>query len=209
MAKLRDIFPKWMLKERSYGDLEVGGGAFTHLAEDTGNSTLTADWSVVAGDPTFGVGPSAWLRTDGQIQAFPLDTDHEAIQVSAWDDGASRLVVKGDGSLHWGDGTDPPDTQMGTHQNWGGAVDGGGGLFVTASGGSPSTDAHVALGTDGAIQLRSKISGDATIEAYPILSGGHSFLRVGYSPGDGIALMSPNGTVHYVTVNNAGALAVA
>lgn len=205
MAKLRDIFPKWMLKERSYADLEVGGSSFAHLTE-SGNRITFDGQAIVADGGTV----QTWLYP-GELDLYGADPDVRALAVGLLDDAqdAARFWVKGDGSLHWGDGADPPDTQMGTHQNWGGAVDGGGGLFVTASGGSPSTDAHVALGTDGAIQLRSKISGDATIEAYPILSGGHSFLRVGYSPGDGIALMSPNGTVHYVTVNNAGALAVA
>lgn len=130
MAKLKDIFPRWLFKERGFGDLEVGG-SFAHLVEDAPNSRLFADWQVVvqggvdpnvysfigAGGGDIGAeddtaGTWGYLKSTGEVVSHTPTAESPAHSAYITGDAVNRFEMHGDGSLHWGDGSAAPNAGL-------------------------------------------------------------------------------------------------
>lgn len=117
--KLGDVLPHWIFRERAGVDLEVGGSAFAHLAEDVGSGGVVADWPISAPvflsqDDNTNTTTSASLAP-GALALWKRDDlgGTRAIGVGLWSDNEYRTLIHGDGSLHWGDGTAAPDVSLG------------------------------------------------------------------------------------------------
>lgn len=157
--KLKDIFPRWLFRERAYGELELGGGsAFAHLTEDAETSQLVADWmfrvSAPAGAPAFGAASATTevLAYTNRVEVYGDATAPDASAYSVWDfqdANAPYLDIHRDGSLHWGDGTSAPVNHLKANGE-------GGGVYLTVGstwgslyvGSDLDTNGYVAMGTN-------------------------------------------------------------
>lgn len=117
MAKLKDIFPKWLLKERAFGNLEVGS-AFAHLAEDDDRQYLHTDYPLIFGSAEAeaewnanGTGVVTYIDP-GSIHIQPSPGGTSAFSVRQDGDTQVRLRIAADGSLDWGNGVDAPATKL-------------------------------------------------------------------------------------------------
>lgn len=193
--KLKDIFPRWALREpQRDGNLELGGSAFAHLTEvaDHGGY-LHADKRIIvtaAEDPYASFVRGAFIGSNGGVSANSVAGETEAFSVYDTNGDGNYAVwqADGDGSLHWGDGTAAPDVQL---RRLGAAA-------LSLDNGDGVSNAFVRMyGIFGEIDLN-----DGTNEV-DIAVAGPGLLDI-LGNGAGLHLRSPNGTAYNVTVANDG-----
>lgn len=88
-----------------------GGSSFEHFTEVTEEQWLTADWPLTLQDPAA---PNwqTFIGTDGRVSSVVNADDDQTFSVGRTGESWPRLQSYGDGSLHWGNGTDAPDISM-------------------------------------------------------------------------------------------------
>lgn len=115
--KLGDLVWRSALRNRAARDVELGGSAFNHLTEDATSGLL---WIDTTGNEISGLLVSAdndystvYTEIDyGAIFVGPSDAESYAFQVRVLGETFPRLIVKGDGSMYWTDGTGVGDTAL-------------------------------------------------------------------------------------------------
>lgn len=206
-----------------------GDSSFVHLVEDTDNNVVIADETFVMFSTTSGksiqarkVSGPGWtddllayaaLSADGkiasQLEDASLTANFKAYSVGGYNEDDLRFAIGGDGSLHWGDGTNPPDVS----------------LERTLYGGNPAlatfhsinavnvldgSDCQAALGEDGSLYLQRNMGVEyVQLTPHTVGNGSLALGGAGAAEGRGLALMSPDGLITKIlTIDNAGAIAL-
>lgn len=200
-----------------------GGSAFAHLTEDTDTSTVVADdaWSIGWADAylrRLGAGRLA-LSTDTTLLVWDADDTKETVlrpgQVGVYGDTIAaevgqwgvvgedeyRLVILGDGSLHWGDGTNPADRSIRPLHRY----DGDTGLCFDDTDGDGwvvgNPDSYSAQMLPGAYFKLTDGDGANLIVLQPT---GLDF----YAPNSTFTLRKPDGSPILLTTNNDGTVSI-
>lgn len=170
MAKLKDILPKWILREKVYGELEVG--AFAHMVEDDAHEYVFID----VDSPLSGLfvgyrdgdGAADYMRNFTELDNGRLFLGHGGpgnlvLGLSVLGETQLRLAAHADGSLYWGDGTNPADISLsrdGANSNV--LLDTGGAMDFFVNGGSVFAGAvdmshYTQIDRMGAITIKSPV----------------------------------------------------
>lgn len=214
--KLGDILPHWIFRERAGIDAEIGGAAFAHLTESGGRITFDGQ-AIVADGGTV----QTWLYP-GELDLYGADPNVRALAIGLLDDAqdAARFWVKGDGSLHWGDGVSVPDVTL--ERVTGGWLQlTGGGAFVVGDGSADYSymeqDGLYAEndtnGTSASLLSNGRMVLTANGHGAEAVPNAANYLQVSGVTGielietAGVLRMkSPNGTAYNITVANGGAV---
>lgn len=118
MTLLKDLVWHSALR-RGAGEVDVGGSggsSFEHLVEDAVSHIVGVDstWGlVVTDDPAAwfldtSIGPATEIDP-GYLYLYSEESTEENVYMYVVGENIARLTGKADGSLHWSDGTNPPD----------------------------------------------------------------------------------------------------
>ena len=190
------------------------GGSFAHLAE-VGPSVVVDSAIIVSVDGITRA--DAWVQIDqNTVGVTGHEADSECFYTYVAHDDAERLIINADGSLHWGDGTAPPDISMLRSE---------GRLAIGVPGFDPDTDFSLLIYPDqGVLQVGNgtEIAGLAATGARVFMSSvnpgavtlahvddGIVHVSGSGGGGGGIQMKSPDGTAYNVTVTDGGAIDVA
>lgn len=193
--KLGDVLPHWIFRERA--GIEIS--AFAHMVEDDAHEYVFID----VDSPLSGLfvgyrdgdGAADYMQNFTELDNGRLFLGHGGpgnlvLGLSVLGETQLRLAAHADGSLHWGDGTNPADVSLFRSA-------GGGSLVV---GDEAAANAYFSPGEMGVTAANNTdyIDLDATTGRVAV-----------YKHGGAVQLQSPNGTTYLVTVTNAGVINVA